>query len=535
MMNNNDEKIYSQELLNKLTEIENENAKLKVENQGLKNKLEVHNLVETDINKPVSLNDYYISKYLDLHEEIFKNRILGIEDNNQKLKSEYDQIMTELDTLKQNDTELSLEDIEEEVLKLNNKKEELDKNLENKIIELTDLIKKINNMLIDAKRYAVEYYENLVRHLGKASTESTLEYMEFIISVARNSFYDQNVLINDEMTKASYLNKELEDLDKSIEIEKAKIDEEIVRISDATIKEKIEEYEQKSSELLERIEAGNKFKKELTELFKDIKQKHIKEILDQISYMQIRDVVNKEIANSLEELIEVDFSSMLETIDTTTSAKIKRDTEIKSLNLRKAQLDKVQAEYEECAEELGNIESLTDTINQNIKQIEEYSVYALKAIESHAGYQKIYDEYTVLITRKDMLIKEIETLEDELLSFRETRREKVLDPYARPIINELNEKIAQRESKIERSKIQLEKVEKDIVDYPKTKEDLMIVTVINDKIKCDKHLPSLYEKQRKLQMYVSEKLEALNELRKSLDEYDALTEKLEALENETNN
>ena len=271
---------------------------------------------------------------------------------------------------------------------------------------------------------------------------------------------------------------------------------------------------------------------ELEELFKEIKQKHIKEIRDQISYMKIRDVVNKEISNSLEELIEVDFASMLDTIDTTTSAKIKKETEIKSLNLRKAQLEQVQNEYDSFIEELGNIESLVETINKNITQIEEYAIYAMKAIESNTTYQKIYDEYSTLLTKKDVLEKDIENLEYELVSLRETRREKVLDPYARPIINELNENIAQRESKLDRSKSLLGKIEKDIEGYAKTKEDSTVVSVINEKVKCEKHLPDLYKKQRELLMIVEEKKDRLAELKKSLDEYDQLSEKLEALSNE---
>ena len=74
MMNNYDERT----LLNKISELENENAKLKVENQELKNKLEVQDLVDPDYNKPVSLNDYYLSKYLDTHDEIYKRRLNAI-------------------------------------------------------------------------------------------------------------------------------------------------------------------------------------------------------------------------------------------------------------------------------------------------------------------------------------------------------------------------------------------------------------------------------------------------------------------------
>lgn len=531
MMNNYDERT----LLNKISELENENAKLKVENQELKNKLEVKDLVDEDYNKPVSLNDYYLSKYLDTHDEIYKRRLNEIFFKENALNEELASLEEKLRELKEKDIDLSLEEITEEVNKLNLEKEALDEELNEKIIELTDLIKAINEMLVNAKKYVVEYYDNLVQHLGKASSESTIEYMDFILSVARNSFYDQNVLINNEMTKASYLNRELEDLDKSIEIKKNEIDEKIKNLSDVTIKEQIANSEQRAAEIKTDIEHNQMFAKELEELFKEIKQKHIKEILDQISYMQIRDVVNKEIANSLEELIEIDFASMLETIDTTTSAKIKKDTEIKSLNLRKAQLTQVQSEYEECAKEVDNIEGLENTINNNITQIEEYAIFAMKAIESHANYQRIYDEYTSLVTKRDILIKEIDNLEDELISLKETRREKVLDPYARPIINELNENIAQRESKLDRSKVVLEKLEKEIEVYPKTKEEIVVVSVICEKIKCEKHLPDLYQKQRELTMAVEEKKEHLAQLKKSLDEYDALSDKLAELENESNN
>lgn len=531
MMNNYDENT----LLNKISELENENAKLRVENQELRNKLEVKGLVNEDYNKPVSLNDYYLSKYLDTHDEIYKRRLDDIFVKEKNLTEELEKTNEALVKLKENDVDLSLEEINEEVERLEEKKQSLDEKLNIKIIELTDLIKMINNMLIDAKKYVVEYYDNLVQHLGKASNESTVEYMDFIISVARNSFYDQNVIINEQMTKASYLNRDLEDLDKQIEIEKNEIDEKIKALSDVSIKEQIALLDAKVEELHTSIEQNKMFKEELEELFKDIKQKHIKEILDQISYMQIRDVVNKEIANSLEELIEVDFASMLETIDTTTSAKIKKDTQIKSLNLRKAQLEQVQAEYDECLKEVDNIEGLENTINKNITQIEEYATFTMKAIESHANYQRIYDEYTSLVTKKDILEKEIDHLQDELISLKDTRREKVLDPYARPLINELNENIAQRESKLDRSKVVLEKLEKEIELYPKSKEEIVVVSVICEKIKCEKHLPDLYQKQRELTMAVEEKKERLAQLRKSLEEYDALNDKLAELVDESNN
>ena len=87
----------------------------------------------------------------------------------------------------------------------------------------------------------------------------------------------------------------------------------------------------------------------------------------------------------------------------------------------------------------------------------------------------------------------------------------------------------------ERHKLILEKLEREIELYPKTKEEIIVVSVICEKIKCEKHLPDLYQKQRELTMAVEDKKDHLAQLKKSLDEYDALSEKLSELENESNN
>lgn len=531
MMNNYDEKT----LLNKIKELENENAKLQLEKDELRKKHEIQEVVDIDYSKPVSLNDYYLSKYIETHDEIFSKRYQNISNEKQKLESELTEQKELLTNLQSNDNDRSIEDIEAEIAELTFRKEDLDKLLEEKVIELNDLIKKINGKLVQAKAYVDEYYGNLVKHLGKASNESTLEYMDFVLSVVKNSFYDQNVEINDEMIKATYLNRNLEDLDKKIEIEKNEIDERIKAISDLSIKEKISACESKIEELEVSLKNNKQVEEELIQLFKEIKQKHIKEIFNQISYMQIRDAENKEIANVLEELIEVDFAQMLETIDTETNALLKKEMEVKSLKLRKAQLSKVEEEYEEFVKEVSNLESMFNSINQNIKQIEEYVSFAMKAIESHSTYTKVCDEYTTLLTKKEVLEKDIETLSDELILLKEQRKEKVLDPYARVLINELNENIALRESKIDRSKTLLEKVIDEINTFANTKEEIVLVNVINEKIKCEKHLPYLYKKQHSLMLIVEEKQEQLQKIKKELDEYNSLEDKLGEMLDENNN
>ena len=125
MMNNYDENTYSKELLDKIKELENENAKLKVENQDLKNKVEVQELVDTDFSKPVSLNDYYLSKYLDTHDEIFKKRMKQILERSVFLKAEIAENECLLIDLNESTQDFSNLNIEEEVEKLEMEKERL--------------------------------------------------------------------------------------------------------------------------------------------------------------------------------------------------------------------------------------------------------------------------------------------------------------------------------------------------------------------------------------------------------------------------
>lgn len=522
MIDNYDEK----ELLNKIKELENENAKLQVEKEELRVKSNLKELVDDDYSKKISLNDYYLSKYIELHDEIFEKRHNLIINETSKINSNLVEKNQKLLELKNLDTQDSIEDVKAQIYELESKKEELDKKLEIKIIELNNLIKEINQKLVLAKSYVDEYYGNLIKHLGKASIESTIEYMDFVLSVVKNSFYDQNVEINNKIIKATYLNRNLEDFDKQVEIEKNEIDDKIKELSDFSIKEKIENITSEINELEIALKNNKQVEEELVSLFKEIKQKQIKEIINQISYMQIRDAENKEIANVLEELINVDFKQMLETIDTKTNAILKKEMEVKSLNLRKAQLSKVTDDYEKTSKELSDLESMFEIINKNIEQIEEYASYSMKAIESHSTYIKIYDEYTTLLTKKEVLEKDIEVLDEELTNLKSSRKEKILDPYARVLINELNEKIAKCESKIDQSNNLLDKTIESINLFATNKEETIIVNVINQKIKCEKSLPNLYKKQHSLSLIVNEKEEQLLALKKELDEYNLLEDKL---------
>ena len=59
--------------------------------------------------------------------------------------------------------------------------------------------------------------------------------------------------------------------------------------------------------------------------------------------------------------------------------------------------------------------------------------------------------------------------------------------------------------------------------------------IINQKIKCEKHLPSLYKKQHSLMLILEEKQDQLAKLKKELEEFNSLEEQLGEMLNENNN
>ena len=98
----------------------------------------------------------------------------------------------------------------------------------------------------------------------KASYDATIEYMDFILSVVRNSFYDQNVLINDEMNKASNLNKELDILKRDSLVNYYPYRHDIIKLND--IKEAKDQDKVTIECIVDSVPLAKRFRANMTSL-----------------------------------------------------------------------------------------------------------------------------------------------------------------------------------------------------------------------------------------------------------------------------
>lgn len=535
MNNFNETKDEQEALIELINNLKNQITHLSIENEELKKRLELYG-ISSNFSKPLSLTEYYLGKYLDLNETVLRSRLDKINQERNAVQKEYNKLYALEETLNKSVSLEQLnskcETLEEEIKTLTNESNYL---ISEQNHQIEELINEINNELEKVSQYTKEYYGNLLQHLGKASISSTMEYFDFVISVVQNSLYDQNVEI---IEKMNFVNSKVSQLEQLMKTYQNSIDQknnQLEQLKEQITNNNLQEVSVRLDELEVIIQNYIASEKELIDLFKDIKQKHIKEICNKINYLQIMEASNKEIANEIDVLIEVDYPLVLESIDTTSNAQWKRINELEKLKNRKIELEKIQHQYEEALAEYNQLQSIYESINQNITQIEEYVTFAMKAIDSHAMYLKFYDEYMALVTSEEVLVKDIEKLELEIANLKATRREKMIDPYARPLINELNENIAIRESKVERSKALLDNTRRELEEMAKSKEETILLNVIKEKLYCEKHLPDLYNRQHELMQAIDEKYGILQDLKDSLSEYEEIENKIGELLDESDN
>ena len=89
MMNNFDQ---VDSLQRKVSSLEEENAKLKHRIEELEQELALNGYV-LDEEENVTVNNYYLKKYIEIHNDVYDERIKDLEDKRKNLQDEYDGIV----------------------------------------------------------------------------------------------------------------------------------------------------------------------------------------------------------------------------------------------------------------------------------------------------------------------------------------------------------------------------------------------------------------------------------------------------------
>ena len=140
-------------LQKRIKELEEENLQLKHLVNDLQNELAISGK-NYNSDEPITISNYYLKKYLSIHDDVYQRRLNKLEEQRQKLQNEYDMIMKQeegMDVIAaHNEASISrIKEIDEEINNLYYELEKFKFEFENDVKNVTQQETKITNDTLD--------------------------------------------------------------------------------------------------------------------------------------------------------------------------------------------------------------------------------------------------------------------------------------------------------------------------------------------------------------------------------------------------
>lgn len=526
MMNNN----YD-DLVKKIKELENENLKLKHRIEDLEKDLELSGKM-TELDEPLTLNNYYFKKYLAIHDEVYKLRFNKLDERENNLQNEYTSFL---------DQEQSISIITSKNEEINNQIKDIENQISNKFYELEKMkfefssdVKKVTNEENKLTNDTLSVLSRITSLLTLSNNQTVINEIKYTMTLLENSFYPINlkiaktkynlVLTLDELTS---LEQRTSMETKALETSKKQLLQKIQMVS-------IESVETILDSIKNELEKITKSKTELKQLFDMLKDQNLKKIQDEIRHFQILEYTKKDIAFEMDKIIEQYYQELLN-IDTISNMQLKMIVELSKLTNELSELEDIKKQYEIIKQDYEHLNSLLVTVNNNISQMEQYVKMTSKAISSKPEYNELVNRYEGYLTTIILLKQEIENTKKKIVELKEERRLKSLDPFAKATIQKLLEQIKSQEGLLEKYNLDLENTNKEIEKIESSEKNLKLMNVLKDKKIVESKLPNLYNQQKELVTTVSMKQEEVKNLEAKLIDYDNIIQRIEELKGEISN
>lgn len=518
-------------LQRKVSSLEEENAKLKHRIEELEQELALNGYV-LDEEENVTVNNYYLKKYIEIHNDVYDERIKDLEDKRKNLQDEYDGIVEQ---------EKGIETITIKNESLIKRIEEIDQiisdnyyNLEKEKFEFEAEVKEVTKKEILVYNSTITSIDEILDSLKRESLEIVTSKVDSLCVSLMNNLYPINKKLV--MDKYNLVNKldELNAKEQKVKMEAKNLSNEKKSLEGAIQTISLETVESLLDGIVLELSKVSKSKQELDELFKNLKEQNLKEIQDEIRHFKVLEYSNKEIAESMDKIIE-EYRSKLRTMDTVTNIQLNKTMELSRLTAKKQELEVVKKEYDDKVSEYQNLVGINENISKNIEELEEYISLTNKAVQAKPEYLEFVNKYNGLIATIKIVNNEIKNTEEKIKDYKETRRVKALDPYAKASIQELTEKIKEAEGLLEKYASDIRNAETELSNITTLDRNLKLINVLKDKAMIETKLPDLYNKQRDLIDSVNRLYQEIKALEEKVKEYNEILDKIEELESEINN
>lgn len=482
--------------------------------------------------KDSPLIDYYLSRYLEIHEYTLSTRIAKLDEDIAKCQKEYEIIMAREDRLEE--IAKKNKEIQHQIDIINSKININNDTLEQRKNEFKETADKVTEQENNLYSTCLDYYNNILSKLNRGNVNETLEYINFVMDVLKYTVYDEVVkYLNDaksalkDLDEINMLEPQIKKNNLTLQLDKQRLEEGLEVIS-------YEETENKLDAIA--FEKTNKknAKTELTNLFSKLKVQNLKHIVDEIQHFGILEYTNQQIALKIDEMISA-FGSSLATVDTDANIIANKRLQIKKLTDQLNELTPLKEDYDQAQEEYNNLFSMYQTISKNIDEIDNYIHQAKKLIESNPDFKEVVKKYQDIQIKQVTLEQDKRTYYVRNINLVETRKSKLNDPYGKNELERIDVELKEVQEKLSYAENELLSLNQELCKIINNEQDSKVITIYEQAKMCEEKIDYLNDKQREFSSMVNDKYIYIANLKGKVSNYDQLVAEIEALNEEIEN
>ena len=519
MMNNSPQDI----ILKEIEELKKENSNLKVE-------LEAFKLTQ---GSTLTIEQYFVKKYLEEYTEILNYRVRQIDKDIENLKNEYTNL--ELEVKEVQDIAAMNAQYKDEIQKL----ELVKRANETKLNELKAKFMAVKSQHLSKqdvlKNATLGYYKTILRSLENTDDLSlVMTNVEFVMQQLSDQLYLLILECRALSFQSDALEKVVFDTEEAINKENALIEENTKAILSKIESRTNEEIGYMQENILDEIKQRETLKAELIETFEVIKERDTKYILDTVNYHRLKEVSNAEISNVVEALVK-DRTNSLKSQDTLKNLKTIKQMELNGLLKEKEQLDEYKNRYDYLKEKENKYYNTYVEASRCYDELVEFLDSATLAINENAYYTIAYKQYKELISSERETEAQYQIISDKLDYVKKEHGEKLLAGIHGVEIAELSQQISELNTLKNSLSVKLREVKDEIRNFEKDHNNIKLVSVLREKEFVEARLSTLYNSLRDLKVKISSVKEEIKNLEIALENYNAVKERINTLENELQN
>ena len=286
--------------------------------------------------------------------------------------------------------------------------------------------------------------------------------------------------------------------------------------------------------ILTEIKQRETLKNELIETFEVIKERDVKYILDTVNYHRLKEVSSAEISDVVEKIVN-ERTTALKSQDTFKNLKTIKQMELTGLLKEKEQLDIYKKRYDFLKEKENNYYNTYVEASKCYDELVEFLDSATLAITENAYFTIANKKYNDLKTSEQEIEAQYQIASEKLSNTKKLHDEKLLAGIHGVEINELSQKISELNALKNDLSAKLREVKDAIRDFEKDHRNIKLVTVLREKEFVEARLATLYNNLRDLKVKISRVKEEIKSLEIALEDYSAICERINVLENELQN